>query len=330
VKDLLGNEAIQKPIHVNIYADEIQARVCPNTQDEWHYIGLVVENIELPLLEDIVRERYCNNFDTTSVYYDKNNKTVHWSEISSADQKNVCKRWFEYILDPDRSKNTFYSYILGLNDSKLIKKEFDETDEFNSKYNRFFRSAIIYCLKTFFSGENVVVENIFHEEGQQQNNEYFPWHCIYKIQQEDGISFLCKEITFLPKDHKKRKESNLIQLCDCVLGVSTSIIHGIEKSNNSNYREELADIYFPLLKRIVNKPKNKNSSYKHYNRILIQSFPKDKTQLGDERRYVNQFYTDRFFNYAEQKSGQLRLNFEPVLKLTPAEIAIVEGHSEAD
>ncbi|MDD5458814.1 MAG: hypothetical protein PHF37_05435 [Phycisphaerae bacterium] len=305
MKDLFGNKAIQKPVHVNIYADEIQAKVCPNTDNEWHYIGLVIEDIDHPLLDDIKKERFCNNFDTASLYYEKNNKTVHWSEISSADQKNVCKRWLEYILDVNRSEDTFYSYILGLNNSKLKAEEFDQDDEFNSKYNRFFRSAIIYSLKTIFSGKNIIVENIFHEEGQQQNNKYFPWHCIYKMKQEDRVSFLCKDIIFLPKDHKKRQESNLIQLCDCVLGVSTSIIHGIEKSNNSQYREELAGMYLPLLKRVIKEPFKKNSSYKHYNRILMRFFPKDITKLGDDRRYVNQFYSDRIINYAEQKIGQL-------------------------
>jgi len=309
VKDLLGNETIQKPIHVNIYADEIQARVCPNTQDEWHYIGLVVENVANLLLGDIIRERFCGNLDVMSPYYEKNNKTVHWCEIDSADQKNVCKRWFGYILDPNQSKNKFYSYILGLNDSKLIREEFDKNDEFNSKYNRFFRSAILYALKVFFQNRRVIVDNIFHEEGQQKNNEYFPWHCIYALKDEDEISFQCKTIEFLPKDHKKRKESNLIQLCDCILGVSTSIIHGIEKSNNSHYREELADMYFPLLKRIVYEHRNKNSSYKYYNRILISFFPKEKTQLGDDKRLNNQFYTGRILNYVEQKSGQLKFAF---------------------
>jgi len=111
------------------------------------------------------------------------------------------------------------------------------------------------------------------------------------------------------KDHKMRKESNLIQLCDCILGVSTSIIHGIEKSNNSKYREELADLYFPLFERVINKPRNKNSSYQYYNRIITRFFPKDKTRLGDKKRLINQFYYRRNLSYAEQKSGQMSLKF---------------------
>lgn len=309
MKDLFGNEHIKETVNVNIYADEIQSKICPYTNDKWIYIGLVVEDRDHSLLEDIIKERFCGNFDKTSKYYKKNDRIVHWCETNSADQKNICKRWFDYILNPVQSKKTFYSYIIGLNNSKLIREEFDTDDEFNSKYNRFFRSAVLYSLKTFFSGRYVVVENIFHEEGQQQYNQYFPWHCIYKIEKDENIVFNCDKITFLPKDHKKDERSNIIQLCDSLLGVSTSIIHGIKKSNNSKYREELAGQYLPLLKRLIEKPNNKNSSYKYYKRIIMRFFPKERSNLGDVRRFRNQFYSKRSLYYAEQKSGQLRLAF---------------------
>ncbi len=303
MKDLFGNENISTPVSVNIYADEIQSKNYPYNNDIWHYIGLVVEDFNNPLLKDIIDERFCGNFDKESKYFNKNNKVIHWADIRNADQKNICKRWFEYILNPSKSQKGFYSYILGINDSKLIKEEFDSKDDFNSKYNRFFRSAVLYALKTFFSNKKIIVKNIFHEVGQQQENQYFPWHCICKLE-EENITFECREITFLPKDHKKDKKSNLIQLCDCILGASTSIIHGVEKSAKSNYRETLMDLYSPLFQRIINRPKNKNSSYKYYNRIIIRFFPKEKTSLGDRKRYLNQFYIERTLYYIEQKSGQ--------------------------
>jgi len=299
----------EEPIHVNIYADEVQGRPCPYTGNLWNYIGIIVEDLAHPLLDDIIHERFMGNFDETSKYYAKNNKVVHWCEIRSADTKNICKRWFEYILNPDKSGKTFYSYILGLNDSYLIKEKFDTEDEFNSKYNRFFRSAVLYGLKTFFGDRQVIIENIYHEQGQQQNSTLFPWHVIYKLGKEANISFNCDEITFLPKDHKEDIRSNLIQLCDVVLGASTSIIHGIEKSKVSKYREELADLYLPLLTRLIDKPNNKNSRYQYYKRIMIRFFPKEKSTLGDEKRLNNQFFSRRNLYYLEQKSGQLRLFF---------------------
>jgi len=304
--DLFGNEHRQDPIHVNIYADEVQGKACPYTNNLWNYIGIIVEDLGYPLLDDIIYERFMGNFDECSIYYEMNNKIVHWCEMTSADANNICKRWFEYILNPDKSRSKFYSYILGLNDSHLIREEFDTEDEFNSKYNRFFRSALLYALKTFFSGRNVVVENIFHEEGQQQYHQFFPWHVISKLERADNILFNCDVITFLPKDHKKEARSNLIQLCDVVLGASTSLIHGIEKSKRSKYREESANLYANLFKRVVNNPQNRNSSYEYYNRIRISFFPREKTVLGDIGRLRNQFYSTRPLYYLEQQSGQQR------------------------
>jgi len=83
----------------------------------------------------------------------------------------------------------------------------------------------------------------------------------------------------------------------------------IGKSNNSKYREELADLYLPLFKRVVNEHRNKNSRYQHSNRIIIRFFPRDKTNIGDEKRLTNQFYYQRNLCYTEQKSGQMLLKF---------------------
>ncbi|MEO0118796.1 MAG: hypothetical protein ABIK66_06710, partial [candidate division WOR-3 bacterium] len=146
MRDLFGNEIVEDPIEVNIYADEIQSKECPYTKEEWFYIGIIVEDIKNPLLEDIAKIRFCNNFDETSPYYKKNNRVIHWVEINDAETKNICRRWFEYILNPGKSERKFYTYILGINNSKLNKEEFGGTD-FNTRYNRFFRSAILYALK---------------------------------------------------------------------------------------------------------------------------------------------------------------------------------------
>jgi len=73
-----------------IYADEIYAKKCPYTKHLWHYIGIIIENLEMPLINDIIDIRYIKNFDQRSHYYDKNNNIVHWSKIRTADTKNIC------------------------------------------------------------------------------------------------------------------------------------------------------------------------------------------------------------------------------------------------
>ncbi len=284
------------------------SKKCPYTSHHWHYIGIVIEDANKTLLPDIIAERFCYNLDKSSPYYNKNNKPVHWADISSADEKNICKRWFQYILNPSKSGVKFYFYLLGLNDSFLNKDEFDTNNNFNSKYNRFFRSSIKYSLKSCFGNSQIAIKNLYHEQGQQQLHEYFPWHTIHKLQAEEpNFTFERNEIEFLQKDHRIDERSNIIQLCDCMMGAATNIIHGFDESNRSKYRTELLDIILPLVQRMAREPKNKNSSYSHSNRIMMSFFPKEKTNLDDTRRFVNQFYNFRRLKYGDDKSGQQSL-----------------------
>jgi len=311
MKDLFGNEIKPKKIEVNLYADEVQKIECPYTKDEWIYIGLVAERIDKPLLDEIISRRYKGNFDINSPYFGKNDRIIHWSEIQDADTKNIAERWIHFILDPSNA-DKFYGYVLGINLSKLNKEEFNSEDFFNSVYNRFFRSAVSYLLKSSFPESFINVKNIFHEEGQQKDYEYFPWHPILKINElEERITFDCKEIIFLPKSHRVSeggdKRSNMIQLCDLFLGLCVGLLHGIEQSKRAKFRIELADLFLPLFKRMIYEPQNPNSSYKHKGRIMIRFFPKEKTKPDDLKRWGNLFYTERKIYYYEQKSGQLRL-----------------------
>ena len=60
MKDLFGNEIIEKPevIEINIYADEVQEIECPYTKEKWIYIGIIVEKVDNPLLDEIIAIRY--------------------------------------------------------------------------------------------------------------------------------------------------------------------------------------------------------------------------------------------------------------------------------
>ncbi len=310
MKNLLGENEDTKDIHVNIYADEIQSKVCPITRHKWMYIGLIIEKIKSPLLRDLIFYRYINNYDVNCKYFDKNDKIIHWTEISSADTYNICLRWIEYILNSYESSNTFYSYILGINKSKLNEDEFGTTNIFNNTYNRFFRSAVKYALISMSHGKCVYVHNIYHEIGQQEHHCYFPWHPINKIStEEERIIMKTKSIKFLPKSHKKDILSNIIQIIDLVLGISTSILHGIEDSNNSKYRVMLCKKYCPLFKRIIDNPRNVNSHYQYANRIMIRFFPKKKTNIDDIERKADNFYHKRDLLLCDTESGQQTFSF---------------------
>lgn len=309
-KDLFG-EVVEEKVEVNIYADEIQPVRCPYTGDEWFYIGIIVENVAKPILDKIIKIRYRGNFDTTSPYFEKNDRIVHWSEICDIDTKNIAKRWIEFIIDPS-NKDIFFAYVLGINKFRLNKEAFDPSDEFNSQYNRFFRTAVLYGLNCFFPQKRIIVKNIFHEAGQQMYHKFFPWHCIYKISQiEENIEFIDKKIQFLPKSHREDKRSNLIQLCDVFLGLCKTLLHGIDLHGKSyEYKKELLELFLPLFKRMINEPQNFNSSYVHANRIMIRFFPKDSIKISDIRTFHNQFYTKREIKYVEDQSNQYQLCFD--------------------
>jgi len=307
--DLFKGYIDDQPVRINIYADEIQSKKCPYTNDDWFYIGIIVENMAHELLPEIIDIRYCGNNNRNSVYFQKNDRLIHWVDVTDIDSKNICHRWLEFILDPIRSQKSFHAYILGINNSKLNSIEFGNEQEFNRKYNRFFRSAVLYSLKCNFPNKNIIIENIYHEQGQQQFHEYFPWHCIHRIDQsENKVTCECDSVTFLPKSHRDCERSNIVQLCDLYLGISTTAIHGLEKSNTSKYKAGLIDMFLPLLKRMINNPSNVRSSYAHSNRIMIRFFPKENTDIDDIRRYTNQFYTARKIHYLEELSGQMSLS----------------------
>lgn len=290
---------------VNLYADESMSRECPYTGDSWDYIGLIVEDINNPLLPDIISERFDQITNKDDPKYHEYDHILHWHELHSGNTRNVCKRWFNYTLHPSKRLNKLFFHLLGINNTKLNSIEFDESDIYNSKYNRFFRALVKYSLQTFFIGQKVVVKNIFHEEGQQQNSHIFPWHIQYRLPKEvPNIGFDCQEIIFLPKDHKINERSNILQFCDCLMGAFLNIIHGINDSKRARYRRELMNQLLPLVERVTMKPENKNSSYGYHRKIMVSFFPRINSSPDSFQRNQNQFYSNRKLKFLEESSGQ--------------------------
>ncbi len=303
--NLFGEKIIENPLAVNIYADESMDRKDCNGNN-WDYICIIIEREDNPLLPAIKSERFLNNFDFSSPYYLKNNKILHWSEIYSADEKNICKRWFEFIVNSCKSSGKFYCYILGLNETYLNDYEFDKNDRFNSIYNRFFRTAIEYALKCFFGTRKIIVNGIYHEQGIQQNSLLFNWHSIFKLSNE--FEFKCNSICFLPKDHKQDEKSNILQLCDCFLGAVINIIHGLKcaKSKKSSYKKDLLDIILPLVEELTSV-NCLNRKDKFSDSVLIRFFPKDHTDKDSPKRQTNLFYCSRDLKYKKDKFPEIGL-----------------------
>lgn len=303
--DLFGEEVLEKEkIRVNVYADEIQEIQDQITGARWIYIGTLFERVNKPILPLILDQRYIKSKSGWEDFKEKNDRLVHWAEIRSADQKNIIERWVKSTFCND----DFYFSILGINLTNLNVKEFGEVNNFNVIYNRFFRTNLVYALKKFF-GKGVVVENIYHEEGQQQHSKYFDWHTIFKLEKDEFINFKCRKVIYLPKHHQADEKSNLIQLVDVYLGAFKDLHLGIGHEVGGGkpfkeYKQGLIEILRPLFERVVKNPNNIKSSYRYARRINISLFPKTKTSTHDLKRPLNNFYEPEevSFSYIEQQN----------------------------
>jgi hypothetical protein len=303
---------IENTIFINLYCDEVKYKKCDVTGNNWHYFGILIVpiSIEEDLLEDLICKRFrvdkSSPIDIESKYFNKNNKIVHFSDLD-ADTYHIAKRWHEYILDP-KSSDKIYLNILGINGSHLNRETFGERF-FENVYNRFFRTAMSYPIKKFFKDKNIIIEEIFHEVGDQQNFEIFPWHAIYKINSdEERISCSKDEITFLNKSHRDDDRANFIQLIDIILGAFVNLLHC---TTNDEFKVKLTDEFSPLFTRLIKKPNNQNSNYckNYHSRMNISFFPREaldpKDEYYDFKKHLNQFYKKRELSFLKRFEERL-------------------------
>jgi len=166
----------------------------------------------------------------------------------------------------------------------------------------------------------------------------FPWHTPYRLNlDDDKIKVIGNEIIFIDSDHRKystndgvdfRKESQLIQFIDLILGSIHCCLHA---SATRKEKVELGLIIKPLLRRLMENPRNKNSEIKTVVTIItkkqqIQFFPKRKIsefsskfikQLdinGDitnfKKLYFDNFYTKRVIRLNDPRNCNVLDFFE--------------------
>jgi hypothetical protein len=314
-KDLLGNE-IEEEISVRIFCDE-------SGTSEWLYIGLLLvpEKEERLLLDNLYKAR-CKNWlscfgRNNCKYHDKNDKEIHFAKIGKdRDRFYVSKRWAEYFAS-DRERTRFY--ILGIDKTKL---KFDLFGSKNSEsiniYNRFFRSALEYSLKKFFGQyKRIKILEIYHDyDTAKEMHEYFPWHCIKVLNdKQNNLIFITDKIKFIDSKHSvsKNEYSHLIQYIDLITGCVKEIFEA-ESNSKTESKTIITKIVLDLIRRIVLKPKNKNSSFKYFNRCAISFFPKtnyDKAEeiYGDMKKFIKNFYTYREIKIDQKNINQMEIEF---------------------
>lgn len=298
----------KSPVAVSIYADEIQEVESLITKEKWIYTAAIYERHDKNILDDLIFHRYKKQELNWHDYKEKNDLDIHWYGLRSAAKKDIVTRWFKYLLSDCQNEKKFYFSLLGINVTNLNLAEFGRAQTFNAVYNRFFRSMLKYSLKKFFS-DGVLVKNIYHEEGPQQSHTHFDWHTILKLEADEKLDFDCRKIEFLPKSHRSSERSNIIQLCDVLLGLFKDLHLGVDETYNINKKELISSPFIQdlLIDRVIKKPGNTKSSYSYCNRFNISLFPKIKSEPGSIHRKLDNYYTLSKVDLAYLNKHQIRL-----------------------
>lgn len=283
-------------MEIEIYADETKF----TSSDGKHYMGIgclfVPISKKIKLAEELSNLRCLNddsdgkwewNFNDCKIqckehYHKLNNTELHHTDLihsASNPKKKISVRWLNFLMDNNhKNRELIYFKILYL-DLDLLDNDFFDNDEINA-YNRFFRTVVKGSLNYFWKDSFISIKNIFHDYADNKRvHDYFPWHLPYKLNKLNSrFSFENENITFLDSNHKKNEddliyEANLIQFIDLILGAVTQILF---RPSKDSVKIEIDNTIFPLVKRLIKAPKNKNSSYHYYRKQDVSIFPKEK------------------------------------------------------
>jgi len=305
-------------IRMDVFCDESYGR-----EKDWLYIGVlfVPHTLRRELLNELMNRRcrgsgsWCWSAERCPKpcgYHEHNNKEITYKKIGdNAARDSIAISWLrDFLIDSnDRgNKGLVYFKILGVDLSKLDSDCFGphcSRDE--AVYNRFFRMAIKGVKYYFPDYTSIVIDNIYHDKGNQESYQYFSWHTPEQLNLMDRkISVNNPEIQYVDSDHRRidppvnelMEASQFIQFIDLIMGC---FVCCLTASSNKPKKVELARATIPLLSRLLNAPENLNSSYHYHRKQQISFFPSDAV---DHRTYLTQ--TDLDGNEFEAMSSSNR------------------------
>lgn len=299
-----------KKINITIYCDEIKniSNVDKKNDifEKWDYIGvLIVPTKIIDELANDLNSKRCpsNNYNVCKnncKYHQKNKVKIHYQNYSDTINYQIANRWCDIILANNKYNKRFYTHVLGINTANIDKNFFKSSDNLtnveNNIYNRFFRTALIYPIKFYFSEyDEIIIDNIYHDTGNMDHHPYFKKQPLKKINSELAkVKLNCKEITIIQANSLNCMNNNslMLQFIDLYLGATMNCLHYTGKKN----KEKIALKLYPIIERCITKPNNNNSKYYKINSISF--FPKNKI---DKNKYLidktikkqNNFYTNR-------------------------------------
>lgn len=324
-------------IAVSLYCDEIVNQrlyddILSDGYEHWSYIGILIvpSRNHDALLRELLNRRCVNEkreikewgaCSPKCKWHDDNNTEIHYTRLDDTRKYKVACSWIDFLLENGKEgRDLIYFYILGLNFSNLDMENFGPASQQNRDvtiYNRFFRTAVQKSTKTFFSRfDRIVIDGVYHDQGPEEEHEYFPWHSVYKLHQEDPkLWFNCREVEFIDSDHREDEgdpvHSHFIQFIDLLLGCTFNILHYASRNRN---KVDIAVRAKPLLSRIIKKPNNKNSRYHYFGRQRIEFFPKENLSDYDAGSIVYQM--KRMDNFYTTRQLRIERRLQPVLPFT--------------
>jgi len=329
-------ESVLNAITVTLYCDEIvnvrlEDDILGGEPEYWDYIGIlaVPESKREALLKKLLNARCLNpdnevweGCESRCRWHDDNNTEVHYTDLDDTKKYKIACSWVDLLIqNGKRNWDLIYFYILGLNRSKLDLERFGPANQQNRDvtiYNRFFRTAVQKSTKSFFHRfDLIIVENVYHDVGSEQDHEYFPWHVVWKLGWEDEkLNFNCNEIAFISSDHRKSDgdpvHSHFIQFIDLLLGSTFNILH--YASGNPNKVDIALRAKELLGDRLIGRPNNKNSRYHYFGRQRIEFFPRENLSSYDADSIVYRMKRmDNFYTGRELRIGR---RLQPVLLMS--------------
>jgi hypothetical protein len=282
------NNRKNKKIRVTAFCDESKDIIhkVGSQNNKYLYIGIIL--IETKNIKELYKKfnnlrclannnKHFGECKNKCKYHEINNTEIHFNKISNI---KLYREWIkEFIKVNQQGKTPIRFNLLGIDTAKMNMDKFGKNKD--NIYNRFFRSAVIYSFKNFYNDyDSIIIDNIFHDNGNLESHEYFKWKTIKNINlKEENIYFKNSEIKIIDSDHRKSEsiiESNFIQLVDLIMGATINCIHF--NSGNKN-KISLTDEIYPLIQRVIKKPKNKNSRFNYYKKINISYFPNESGDL---------------------------------------------------
>ncbi|MDK2892987.1 hypothetical protein [Methanohalophilus sp.] len=243
-------------------------------------------------------------------WHDQNTCEIHHADLRSSrsnkSQKDISKKWLDLLIRHNkRDKREIYFNILYIELDKLQIENFGQEKVHENIYNRFFRTTIDYGMKYFFSGnKKIVVKKVIHDKGSMEFHKYFPYLNLIKLDFQLGENMAIEntDVIFVDSDHRNYleddyelvNESQLIQFIDLIIGSTTQNIFYL---SNDSLKKEVAMIIRPLVKRLLENPYNKHSSYNYFKKQKITFFPKNK--IEDAKRISSDLYSNLFEEFGK-------------------------------